>query len=93
MDLLYLVPLQATPCHQKIRQIRQLPTGHIYGQFETASLLYWMGMSGWVLIIKLKADLSSTGTGLQLGLSLAINQVCGSPNQDFLKMESRKFAK
>ena len=73
MDFLYPVPLQAIPCHQNSPS--RLSTSHlltIYGQFHAASLLSqgWVGvgwwMDGWagVVIIKLKANLSSTGTEL-----------------------------
>ena len=49
--------------------IHQLPTGHIYGQLQAASLLSQVG--GWVVIIKLKAKLSSNWTELGLNLNWA----------------------
>ena len=73
--LLYPVSLQATPCHQKSQ--RKLSTRHkvptyplAIGPFQSTSLLSrgWVGW--WVVIIKLKANLSSTGTGLPTGTEL-----------------------
>ena len=66
-DFLYPVPLLATPSQQKSPS--RLSASYlmgIHGQSQAVSLLYrvgWVGGGGWV-IIKLKANLSSTGTGL-----------------------------
>ena len=47
MGLFHAVPLHPTPCHQKspsrIFTIHKLPTDHIYGQFQAASLLSRVG--------------------------------------------------
>ena len=84
-------------CHSKLplppkitkQTIHQLPTDHIYGQFQAASLLsrvgglvaeamWWVGCGGYVVgvgvvIIKLKANLSSTShLTSRLELSMAI---------------------
>ena len=76
MGLFYALPLHPTPCHQKSPS--RLSTSYlltIYGQYQAASLLSRVGGGRWVgvVIIKLKANLSSTShLTSQLELSLAI---------------------
>ena len=71
MDLLYPVPVQATPCHQKSPS--RLSTSNLLVNFKLH--LYfprvgWVGVGGWVVIVNLKVNLSSTDTGLPTGTEL-----------------------
>ena len=48
MGLFHAVPLQATPCHQKITKqtIPQLPTGHIWSISSCISTFPGVGVGG-----------------------------------------------
>ena len=52
--------------------IHKLPTGHIWPIASWIST--FPGGGGWVVIIKVKANLSSTGTGLPTGTELGKNE-------------------
>ena len=63
MGLFYAVPLKATP----VTKNQSLSTSYLltkFGHFQAAPLLSRVGGWRWVVIIKPKAKLSSSGTGL-----------------------------